>query len=209
MKRAQQLNERIEVLTFTETAPDTFAWVPTGKAWAAVERSGKRALFSVTGTAQEEYLFTLRRGLATETQAFRLDGRFVYIGGLYHPDRGHTAFRCMFSDPHPCTVQRSRVETNELNNPTLTVQAVLSFPGLLSEKYAGFLQGEVHDTISHTLVLVVPKAVELHVGEVVTIGDLIASNGQPMRYYVQVAHVLDANKNEYEITREADASCRT
>lgn len=204
MKHAEQLNERIEVLTFTETAPDTFEWQAARKAWAAVERSGKRALFSVTGTAQEEYLFTLRQGLAVETQAFRLDGRFAYIGGLYHPDRGHTAFRCMFSEPHPCTVQRNRVETNELNNPTLTAQAVLSFPGLLTEKYAGFTQGEVHDTIYHTLVLVVPKAIDLRVGEAVTIADLIDSKGKPMRYYVQVVHELEPNKNEYEIRREAD-----
>ena len=73
---------------------------------------------------------------------------------------------------------------------------MLSFPACLTEKYTGFQQGDTHDTLTHTLVAICPKAVSLRAGEVVTIGN--------DRYRVQIEHQLSEYKNEYEITREVD-----
>ena len=49
------------------------------------------------------------------------------------------------------------------------------------------------------LVLVVPKAIELMEGDLVTV-----MAGQPAEYNVQIRHVLDPYKNEYEIVRTED-----
>ena len=129
-------------------------------------------------------------------QALRWRGHFLFLAELTHPDRGHIELSAVQVEPVTCTVQRTKVEKNALNNPTLSTERVLSFPACLTEKYTGFAQGDTHDTLTHTLVAICPKAVTLRAGEVVTIGE--------NRYRVQIEHQLSEYKNEYEITREVD-----
>ena len=102
----------------------------------------------------------------------------------------------MMVEPVICSVRRTKIEKNALNNPTRAVDRILSFPACVTEKYEGFNQGETHDATTLTYVAICPKAVTLRAGEIVTIGGY--------KFRVQTQHELSEYKNEYEITREAD-----
>lgn len=196
--RAGELRERVTILTLTEKAGKTGCeWTETKTTWAKVEKTGKRSLFSTVGMSRPEWRVTMRCQPLTLFQALRWRGHFLFLAELTHPDRGHIELSAVQAEPVTCTVQRTKVEKNALNNPTLSTERVLSFPACLTEKYEGFSQGAVHDTLTHTLVAICPKAVSLRAGEVVTVGN--------DRYRVQIEHTLSEFKNEYEITREVDA----
>ncbi len=196
--RAGEMRERVTILTLTEKAGKTGCeWTETKTTWAKVEKTGKRSLFSTVGMSRPEWRVTMRCQPLTLFQALRWRGHFLFLAELTHPDRGHIELSAVQAEPVTCTVQRTKVEKNALNNPTLSTERVLSFPACLTEKYEGFSQGAVHDTLTHTLVAICPKAVSLRAGEVVTVGN--------DRYRVQIEHTLSEFKNEYEITREVDA----
>lgn len=195
MVRACDLRERVDLLTLSETAIG-WEWIKTKTTWAEVKKTGKRSLFSTVGAGREEYQVTIRRQALSLHQAMRWRGMFLFLSDLTMPDRGHIEAKTAMVEPVICTVRRTKVEKNELNNPTLTKQADVVFPACLTEKYAGFESGEVHDTTMHTFVAVCPKAIVLTAGEIVTI------DSKP--YRVQIGHQLSEYKNEYELTREDD-----
>lgn len=197
MVRAGELRERVTILALTQRPDGTgWDWQEGKTTWAKVEQTGKRSLFSIVGMSRPEWRVTMRRQPLTLFQALRWRGHFLFLAELTHPDRGHIELSAVQAEPVQCTVQRTKVEKNELNNPTLTTERVLSFPACLTEKYEGFSQGTVHDTLTHTLVAICPKAVTLRAGEVVAVDGA--------RYRVQIEHTLSEYKNEYEITREVD-----
>lgn len=195
--RAGEMRERVTILTLTEKAGKTGCeWTETKTTWAKVEKTGKRSLFSTVGAGREEWRVTMRKQPLTLHQALRWRGHFLFLSDLTYPDRGHIEASTAMIEPVTGMVRRTKVEKNELNNPSLTTEQVLSFPVCLTEKYVGFTQGDTHDTTTLTYVAICPKAVRLHAGEVVTLG------GDKFR--VQIGHELSDYKNEYEITREAD-----
>ena len=195
--RAGEMRERVTILTLTEKAGKTGCeWTETKTTWAKVEKTGKRSLFSTVGAGREEWRVTMRKQPLTLHQALRWRGHFLFLSDLTCPDRGHMEASTAMIEPVIGKLHRTKVEKNDLNNPSLTTEQVLSFPVCLTEKYVGFTQGDTHDTTTLTYVAICPKAVQLHAGEIVTLG------GEKFR--VQIGHELSEYKNEYEITREAD-----
>lgn len=195
--RAGEMRERVTILTLTEKAGKTGCeWTETKTTWAKVEKTGKRSLFSTVGAGREEWRVTMRKQPLTLHQALRWRGHFLFLSDLTCPDRGHMEASTAMIEPVIGKLHRTKVEKNDLNNPSLTTEQVLSFPVCLTEKYVGFTQGDTHDTTTLTYVAICPKAVQMHAGEVVTLG------GDKFR--VQIGHELSEYKNEYEITREAD-----
>ena len=67
----------------------------------------------------------------------------------------------------------------------------------MTEKYVRFDSLTPQDVTETTYVLVTPKPVTLHTGEVVTVGT--------DAFCVQIGHTLDPYKNEYEVVRKEDA----
>ena len=197
MVRAGEMRERVTILTLAEKAGKTGCeWTETKTTWAKVEKTGKSSLFSTVGAGREEWRVTMRKQPLTLHQALRWRGHFLFLSDLTYPDRGHIEASTAMIEPVTGMVRRTKVEKNELNNPSLTTEQVLSFPVCLTEKYEGFTQGDTHDTTTLTYVAICTKAVQLHAGEIVTLG------GEKFR--VQIGHELSEYKNEYEITREAD-----
>lgn len=197
MVRAGDLRERVTILTLAEL-PDGAgcAWQPIKTTWAKVEQTGKRSLFSTVGVGRAEWRVSLRRQPLTLHQALRWQGHFLFLADLALPDRGHIEVSAVQVEPVQCTVRRTRVVKNALNNPTLATDLLYSFPVCLTERYERFAAGDTHDTRTQTLVAICPKAVTLAAGEIVTIGEA--------RYRVQVGYELSEYKNEYEIMREVD-----
>ena len=74
--------------------------------------------------------------------------------------------------------------------------AGVRFPGVLTEKYVGHDQPDLHSEVTTDFVLVVPKIIQLEPGSVVLAGE--------KHYRVRIPHLLDAYKNEYEIRRVED-----
>ena len=70
------------------------------------------------------------------------------------------------------------------------------FPGVLTEKYVGHDQPDLHSEVTTDYVMVVPKIIQLAPGSVVLAGE--------KHYRVRIPHLLDAYKNEYEIRRVED-----
>ena len=197
MKQAARMRDRVEILSLQE-ADGSYAWVPSKTTYATAEKTGKRNLFSAVGAGREEYLFTLRRQPLALDQALRWRGRFCFLSDLSEPDRGHITARCALAEPSDCMVQRTKVSTdNPMNRPQRLQTETVRFPAILTEKYVKATPEDWSTVTETAYVLVTPKAVSLHTGETVSVG------GAP--FVVQVGHLLDEYKNEYEILRKVDA----
>ena len=195
--QAGEMRERVTILTLAERPDGTgWEWQAGKTTWAKVEKTGKRSLFSTVGASREEWCATMRTQPLTLHQALRWRGHFLFLADLTFPDRLHMEAAAVMVEPVICSVRRTKIEKNALNNPTLAVDRILSFPACVTEKYEGFNQGETHDATTLTYVAICPKAVTLRAGEIVTIGGY--------KFRVQTQHELSEYNNEYEITREAD-----
>lgn len=198
MIRAGELRERVTILTLTEK-PDGSGWMwQEGKTtWARVIKTGKRSLFSSVGTSREEWAVAMRRQPLTLFQALRWRGKFLFLSDFTYPTRGHIEASTAMVEPVICSVRRTKVEKNELNNPSLATETDMDFPACLTERYERFSQGDTYAKTTRAYIAVCPKAISLRTGEVVTVG------GDKFR--VQVGYELSEYKNEYEIVREMDA----
>ena len=99
-------------------------------------------------------------------------------------------------EPVPCVQFSNETILDQLNRPVDEQKPVLTFPGMLVEKYLRSNTETGHDEGEVTLVLVTPKQVQVDAGK------LIEVQGKP--YKVAVCHMLDEYKNEYEIIRTED-----
>ena len=79
-------------------------------------------------------------------------------------------------------------------------QEPFHFPGILTEKYVRYAPEETYAKTETAYVLVTPKLISLSPGDLVTVREGAAEGV----YNVQVCHVLDPFKNEYEIVRRQD-----
>ena len=88
----------------------------------------------------------------------------------------------------------------EAGRPTTAETMRVTFPGVLTEKYARYEREETHAENATSYVLVVPKEIQLKAGDLVTVQEGPAQGV----YNVQICHVLDPHKNEYEIAWRGD-----
>lgn len=163
---------------------DRWEWRLVRRAYAKAEISNRLAIFSNTGVAGRETTFTLRRqGLTLRNAIFWRD-EFYFLTSVEPLGPAHL------------TVRSAKVR---LRYQCRGVQAgtglEITFPAVAAERYQGHRQEEPMAQNEVSLVLVTPKAIALKLGSLVDLGD-----GQPP-FWVKVAHLLDGDKNEYEITR--------
>ena len=171
---------RVMELGVTETG---WAWVERRKAWAKAERTDRSNIFASAGLAAPTVMFTIRRQGIDLHCAIEWQGRHCFITAIDPTDdKGHYLVKTALAVSATATCKRTGK----------------SFPCCLTEKYAGYDRDKAHSEVTSRYVLVLPKAVTLQVGDVVT----VAGYGV---YAVQVPHELDLYKNEYEAERRGDA----
>lgn len=186
MTTGSDLKERIQVqclLHYPEA--DAFAWEVSRNIWAAAEQDARSNLFSSAGTGARGVTFTVRRSRAlTLHNAFRWRGQFCFLTAIEDGEPGFQVVKAALREPLVC-VQDADMEP-----------VGCTFPGILTEKYAGHQQLEPHAEVTGDFVLVTPKMITLAPGSWVTVGGAY--------YLVRVPHELEPFRNEYEIRRKED-----
>lgn len=196
---AGALRERVYLLTLCEQ-PDGCTWERATAIHAAVSYPKTSNLFSRVGIGVRSVRLRIRRrdGM-TLHDAMELDGQHLFLTRIEtEHDRLYQTVEAAAVTPVVCTVSRKQVTTDARHNrPTLTQAKVYTFPACMTEKYVRFDSLTPQDVTETTYVLVTPKPVTLHTGEVVTVGTDV--------FCVQIGHTLDPYKNEYEVVRKEDA----
>ena len=197
---AGDLSERLELLELRETEAGTWEWVGIGRLWAQVEVDGGKNLFSSVGIGARNAKLVLRTRPLTLHQALRWKEQHLFLTGITKLDRMHLSVQAALVEPVGCLATRTEDTVGEAGRPTTAETMRLTFPGVLTEKYARYEREETHAEGETGYVLVTPKAITLKAGDLVTVQE---GPGKDV-YHVTARHVLDPYKNEYEIACRGD-----
>ena len=197
---AGRLSERLEVLELRETEPGILAWETAGRIWAQAVPSGKTNLFSRVGIGARDVQLILRRQALTLHNALGWRGQHLFLSTIVPRGRGHLEVSAALVEPVQCVAQPWHNEKGSGNRAERVNDPPVTFPGILTEKYIRYQPGESYAKTSSVYVLVTPKLVGLREGVLVTVQAGPAAGV----YHVQVRHVLDEFKNEYEIAFSRD-----
>lgn len=181
---AGRLDQPLEVLELRETASGVWEWVTLRRAWAQVEQTAKTNLFSKVGVGARDAAIVIRRQALTLHNALRWRGQHLFLTAITQRDRNHLDVGAAL-----VTVDAVRLREDK------TTQT-MTFPGVLTERYARHSQEWPMSVNELGLVLVTPKTVALRPGS------LVEARGAA--WEVLVTHELDAYRNEYEIGRRID-----
>ena len=197
---AGRLNQPLEVLELRETATGVWEWVTLRRAWAQVEQTAKTNLFSKVGVGARDAAIVIRRQVLTLHNALRWRGQSLFLTSITDRDRNHLDVAAALVEPVECTAQSYTTRMGAGNRPEKAELPPVTFPGILTEKYVRYEQEDTYAKARRGLVLVTPKAIELSEGALVTVTEGPAK----AVYNVQVRHVLDMHKNEYEMDFSRD-----
>ena len=168
---AGDLSERLELLELEETQPDTWEWVSRGRLWAQVEVDGGKNLFSSVGIGARNAKLVLRARPLSLCQALRWKGQHLFLTGITKLDRMHLNVQAALVNVVMCLATRTEDTVGAAGRPVAAETMRISFPGILTEKYAKYEREETHAENDTGYVLVVPKAVSLKAGDLVTVQD--------------------------------------
>jgi len=180
------LTERVGVLTLSRAkGEDRLVWTETRRTWAAAVQDDRSNLFSCVGVGARGVTFTLRAPpRLTLFNALSWRGRHCFLTAITDGDPGFAAVKAALCEPVECVKDADRETPGTI------------FPGVLTEKYVGHEQPDLHGEVTTLYVLVTPKAIKLSPGSWVTAGGA--------QHLVLCPHELDPFKNEYEVRRRAD-----
>ena len=175
------LRDGLEVLELKENPAGTWTWAAVRKIRGRLELTTGRNLFSSVGIGARGAEILLRRQDLRLHHALRLGEQHLFLTAILPEGRLHLRVQAALVDLAQCRADGG---------------AGTAFPGVLTERYLKWDQPEPYSVNRITYVLVTPKAIQM------TRGKLVEVNG--VNYEVQLAHVLDPWKNEYEIMRRED-----
>lgn len=197
---AGQLRDVLQVLELQEGPEGTWTWKRVRKARGAVELSTKSNLFSSVGIGARGAELVLRRQALTLHQAILWGEQHLFLTAILPEGRLHLRVQAALVEPVECLATRTEDTVGEAGRPTTAETMRVTFPGVLTEKYARYEREETHAENATSYVLVVPKEIQLKAGDLVTVQEGPAQGV----YNVQICHVLDPYKNEYEIAWRGD-----
>jgi hypothetical protein len=198
---AGRLNKAVQVLELQETAPGAWEWVSIRRTWAMLTLQTKKNLFSTVGIGAHGAEIVLRRQDLTLHNALLRGEQHLFLSAILPEGRLHLRVQAALVEPVTCLATRTEDTVGEAGRPTTAETMRMTFPGVLTEKYARYEREETHAENETSYVLVVPKAIQLQASDLVTVQEGSAKGV----YYVTICHVLDPYKNEYEIAWRGDA----
>ena len=172
------------MLALRDTASGVWEWVTLRRAWAQVEQTAKTTLCSKVGVGARDAAIVIRRQAITLHNALRWRGQHLFLTSITQRDRNHL------------DVGAALVEADEVRLREDETTQAMTFPGVLTEKYARHEQEWPMSVNELGLVLVTPKAITLRPGCLV--------EARKAAWEVLAPHELDEYKNEYEIGRRLD-----
>ena len=181
---AGRLNKAVHVLELRETAPGAWEWVSIRRTWAMLTLQTKKNLFSTVGIGARGAEIILRRQPLTLHNALLWGEQHLFLTAILPEGRLHLRVQAALVTADTITLQKDEN----------TVE--MTFPGVLTEKYARHEQEWPMSVNQLGLVLVVPKVITLESGQ------LVKARGA--LWEVLVPHELDPYKNEYEMGRTVD-----
>lgn len=188
MTTAGEMRERVGVLSLVyDREADEYRWAEVRRVWARAELDSRSNLFSSVGIGARGVTFTLRRRSGLDLHhAFAWRGRHCFLTAVLPDgeDRGYQTVKAAL-----CQVRQCQKDADK--DP-----AGSRFPGVLTEKYVGHDQPDIHGEVTTDYVLVTPKSVTLAPGSWVTVDGAY--------YRVLEPHTLDEWKNEFEVRRRED-----
>ena len=197
---AGKLDQPLEVLELRETSAGLWEWVAIRRAWGQVEQTAKTNLFSKVGVGARDAAVVLRTQPLTLHNALRWKGQHLFLTSITHRDRNHLDVAAALVEPVTCTAQGYTTKVGEGNRPQKVERDPVTFPGVLTEKYVKYEKEDTFAKARRGLVLVTSKPIQLREGDLVT----VQAGPAAAVYNVQVCHVLDAYKNEYEMEFSRD-----
>lgn len=197
---AGKLRDVLQVLELKESPEGTWTWQKVRKARGAVELSTGRNLFSSVGIGARGAEIILRRQPLTLHNALLWGEQHLFLSAILPEGRLHLRVQAALVEPVTCLATRTEDTVGEAGRPTTAETMRMTFPGVLTEKYARYEREETHAENETSYVLVVPKAIQLKASDLVTVQEGPAK----AVYYVTICHVLDPYKNEYEIVWQGD-----
>ncbi|EPR12495.1 hypothetical protein [Ruminiclostridium papyrosolvens] len=189
-----EMQDLIQILSI-EQADNSYSWETATEIWSKAERQTTRNIYSNFGQSAKSVKFTIREyeyDLSLHN-AIRWNDLHCILTDIIHTEnREFIIVTAALVNPQVCTIKRdSEPGYDSLNRPVYSEPISIIFPGILAEKFNRNIQEQPMTTIETSLILIIPKAITLQEGELVTIDNT--------DYEVQLAHTLDEFKNEYEI----------
>lgn len=197
---AGKLRDVLQVLELKENPKGTWTWQKVRKARGQVELSTGQNLFSTVGIGARGAEIVLRRQPLTLHNALLWGEQHLFLSAILPEGRLHLRVQAALVEPVTCLATRTEDTVGEAGRPTTAETMRMTFPGVLTEKYARYEREETHAENETSYVLVVPKAIQLKASDLVTVQEGPAK----AVYYVTICHVLDPYKNEYEIVWQGD-----
>lgn len=178
------MRDKVTILQLShDEAGNVYQWEPLYTAWAGVQTDTKNNLFSAVGIGARGVTLTMwKNPRLTLHHAIRLkSGQFCFLTSIIPMEDGiHSTVQAAL-----CTSVTCKSEND------------VTFPGILTEKYLGQQRFEPQSVNTTTFVLVTSAEISMDINSLVWIGG--------KSYEVQVSHVLDEFKHEFEISRREDA----
>ena len=181
---AGQMDQPLRVLELRETEPGVWGWAAVRTAWAKVEQTAKTNLFSKVGVGARDAAVVIRRQPLTLHNALRWGERHLFLTSITQRGRNHLDVAAALVEPDAITLREDGTTRG------------MTFPGVLTEKYARHEQEWPMSVNELGLVLVTAKIITLRPGCLVEARKAV--------WEVLVPHELDPYKNEYEIGRRVD-----
>ena len=186
-----ELKEKISVVALVSDGSN-FMWESQKVIWAKAEILNTKNIFSSIGMGARTVKFLVRKQNLSLHSAFIWKGNHCFLTAINEENRLYYEVLTAIVTISKCHIKREPDPTyNNLNRPVYSEPTLITFPGIVTEKFLGNTQEQPMTTIETRLVLVTPKLIKLEEGELVTINE--------KDYEVLISHTLDEFKNEYEI----------
>lgn len=178
----------------------TGEWKNLFSEWAHIEETGGRCIFSRFGTAGDKTIKIYLPNVWTVSpdMQFQINGQRYMIGNVINNNLDYLEITLAEVTPVLCKAERKeRPVYDEYGRPDDRRATIYEFEGVLLEKYAGYQSiSNAYAAEESRMILITPKQITLYPG------DLIEADKR--RFYVQICHISERYKNEYEIVLKDD-----
>lgn len=193
-----KLRERVQVMELQRDGA-VWSWQPVAETWAQIKVDGKKNLFSTVGIGARNAALVMRARDIDLHHAILWKGQHLFLTSIIMQDnRRYIDVQAALVELVTCTAQERDFDRGTMGQAVERKGETITFPACMTEKYVGYedMEGR-YAQAPITYVLVTPKAIDLHVGQIVRM------DGKAMS--VMKCHVLDEWKNEYEVMYNRDA----